>query len=61
MVTVVHVDDIFAVGFKAGCDQFCEYLNRSDQQYGRAAVVCWLSFFEGLGYWYFDDFATRFR
>ena len=23
-------------------------------------MVCWLSFFKGLGYWYFDDFATRF-
>ena len=28
MVTVVHVDDIFAVGRKTRCDQFCEDLNR---------------------------------
>ena len=28
LVTVVHVDDIFAVGRKARCDQFCEDLNR---------------------------------
>ena len=28
IVTVVHVDDIFAVGLKARCDQFCEDLNR---------------------------------
>ena len=28
IVTVVHVDDIFAVGRKARCDQFCEDLNR---------------------------------
>ena len=28
IVTVVHVDGIFAVGLKAGCDQFCEDLNR---------------------------------
>ena len=27
-VTVVHVDDIFAVGWKARCDQLCEDLNR---------------------------------
>ena len=27
IVTVVHVDDIFAVGRKARCDQFCEDLN----------------------------------
>ena len=25
---MVHVDDIFAVGLKARCDQFCEDLNR---------------------------------
>ena len=28
IVTVVHVDDISAVGRKARCDQFCEGLNR---------------------------------
>ena len=28
MVTVVHVDDIFAAGFKARCDHICEDLNR---------------------------------
>ena len=28
IVTVVHVDDIFAVGLKARYDQFCEDLNR---------------------------------
>ena len=28
IVTVVHVGDIFAVGRKARCDQFCEDLNR---------------------------------
>ena len=28
VVTVVHVDDIFAVGRKARCDQFCEGLKR---------------------------------
>ena len=28
IVTVVHVDDIFAVGLNARCDQFCEDLNR---------------------------------
>ena len=28
LVTVVHVDDIFAVGRKARYDQFCEDLNR---------------------------------
>ena len=28
LVTVVHVDDIFAVGRRARCDQFCEDLNR---------------------------------
>ena len=28
IVTAVHVDDIFAVGLKARCDQFCEDLNR---------------------------------
>ena len=28
LVTVVHVDDIFAVGLKARCNQFCEDLNR---------------------------------
>ena len=28
IVTVVHVDDIFAVGRNARCDQFCEDLNR---------------------------------
>ena len=30
IVTVVHVDDIFAVGLKATrrCDQFCEDVNR---------------------------------
>ena len=28
IVTVVHVDDIFAAGFKARCDHFCEDLNR---------------------------------
>ena len=28
IVTVVHVDDIFAVGAKSRCDQFCEDLNR---------------------------------
>ena len=28
IVTVVHVDDILAVGLNARCDQFCEYLNR---------------------------------
>ena len=28
IVTVVHVDDIFAVGRKARCDQFCEDSNR---------------------------------
>ena len=28
IVTVVHVDDIFAVGLKARCDRFCEDLNR---------------------------------
>ena len=27
-VTVVHADDIFAIGLKARCDQFCEDLNR---------------------------------
>ena len=27
-VSVAHVDDIFAVGRKARCDQFCEGLNR---------------------------------
>ena len=27
ILTVVHVDDIFAVGLKVGCDQFCEDLN----------------------------------
>ena len=28
IATVAHVDDIFAVGRKARCDQFCEDLNR---------------------------------
>ena len=28
IVTVVHVDDIFAVGLKTRCEQFCEGLNR---------------------------------
>ena len=28
IVTVVHADDIVAVGAKSGCDQFCEDLNR---------------------------------
>ena len=28
IVTVVHVDDIFAVGEKSRCDQFCDDLNR---------------------------------
>ena len=28
IVTVVHVDDLFAVGLKARCGQFCEDLNR---------------------------------
>ena len=28
IVPVVHVDDIFAVGLMARCDQFCEDLNR---------------------------------
>ena len=28
IVTVMHVDDIFAVGLKARCDQFCEDPNR---------------------------------
>ena len=28
MVTVVHVDDILAVGLTARCDKFCEDLNR---------------------------------
>ena len=28
IVTVVHVDDIFAVKLEARCDQFCEDLNR---------------------------------
>ena len=28
IVTVVHADDIIAVGLKARCDQFCEDLNR---------------------------------
>ena len=28
IVTVVHVDDIFAAGLKARCDQFCENLQR---------------------------------
>ena len=28
IVTVVHVVDIFAVGVKSGCDQFCEDLRR---------------------------------
>ena len=27
-LTVVDVDDIFAVGVKSRCDQFCEDLNR---------------------------------
>ena len=28
IVTVVHVDDIFAARLEARCDQFCEDLNR---------------------------------
>ena len=28
LATVVHVDDIFAVGVKSRCDQFREDLNR---------------------------------
>ena len=27
IITVVHVDDIFAVGRKSRCDQFCDDLN----------------------------------
>ena len=28
IVTVMHVDDIFAAGLMARCDQFCDDLNR---------------------------------
>ena len=28
VVTVVHVEDIFAVGWKDRCDRLCDYLNR---------------------------------
>ena len=27
-IVTVRVDDISAVGWKARCDQYCEYLNR---------------------------------
>ena len=62
IVTVVHVDDIFAVGVKSGCDQFCEDLRRlvPVNSQSKIAVVCCLPFFEGLGCWYFDDFAASF-
>ena len=62
IVTVVHLDDNFAAGLKARCDQFCEDLNRL-VPISNLDELRWYagSFFEGLGCWYFDDFAAGFR
>ena len=47
IVTVVHVDDIFAVGRKARYDQFCEDFNRlvpiNNLSELRCYVDCWYS------------------
>ena len=46
IVTVGYVDDIFAVGRKARCDQFCDDLNRLEPINNLdAEVVCWLPVF----------------
>ena len=51
-VTAVHVDDIFAVGLKAGCDQFCEDLNRLVPPINNLGELNWYAgyiYFLGIG------------